>query len=164
MASADSLFPHANRVSGGHFSGGPSGPKPTKIKVTVEVTDQDYQGTTVLWEIDDLDSVSQDLNWPAPLQSGDKPQAYAIKDYPRFYTPPWGPTPIPEGVTVDPALKETNGYDFRNDQTGDTYLFVIGTTTDEWHASRTEFVKLTGPTPVLRECSNGRLACHCCRL
>ena len=158
MAAGNSLFPHANRVSGGHLSGGPSGPKPTKIKVTVEITDQDYQGTTVLYEIDDLDSVSQDLNWPAPLQSGDKPQAYAIKDYPRFYTPPWGPTPIPEGVTVDPALKETNGYDFRNDQTGDTYLFVIGTTTDEWHASRTEFVKLTGPTPVLRECSSRRLA------
>ena len=56
----------------------------------------------------------------------------------RFYTPPWGPTPIPDGVTVDPALAETNGYDFRNDQSGDTYVFLLGSDLTGWHAARTE--------------------------
>lgn len=54
------------------------------------------------------DANSQDLNylnWPAPL----KEKAYGIMDYPRFFVPSWGPTPIPSNETVDPALKETNG-------------------------------------------------------
>jgi hypothetical protein len=117
MASADGTK-HANdRTAGGKIGAGSGNtPKPTHIKVRVEVTDVAYQGTTVLWEIDDLDSVSQNLNWPPPITPGDKPQAYAIKDYPRFYTPPWGPTPIPAGVTVDPALKDTNGYEYAHKQ------------------------------------------------
>ena len=41
--------------------------------------------------------------------------------------------------------------DFRNDQTGDTYLFMIAESIEAWHSSRTEFVQLAGPTPVLPE-------------
>ena len=85
MAEGGAPKKHSNRVSGGAFGSPGSGPsKPTHIKVRVEVTDVAYQGTTVLWEIDDLDSVSQNLNWPPPITAGDKPQSYAIKDYPRF--------------------------------------------------------------------------------
>ena len=70
----------------------------------------------------------------------------------------WLQTPRPgarDGVTVDPALKDTNGYDFRNDQSGDTYLFIVHTTLDAWHASRAEFVKLAGATPVLPDFAFG---------
>lgn len=70
-------------------------------------------------------------------------------DYPRFYAPPWGTAPAPSGTTIDPALVQTNGYDFRNNVEGDTYIFLLGSTLDEYHASRAEFVKLAGPTPVL---------------
>ena len=65
---------HANRVSGGAFGSPGSGPskKPTNIKVRVEINPAypyPYPvGETVLWEIDDLDSVSQNLNWPAPVE------------------------------------------------------------------------------------------------
>ena len=43
---------------------------------------------------------------------------------------------------------ETNGYDFGNNQDGDTYVFLLGPTIASWHASRSEFVMLAGPTPV----------------
>jgi len=43
-----------------------------------------------LWSTADLTSTSARLRWPDPMQG----QAYAIKDFPRFYTPPWGPTPM----------------------------------------------------------------------
>ena len=78
--------------------------------------------------------------------------AYAIKDYPRFYAPEWGPAvPIPdaEKAKVDPALIATNGYDFTNDQDGDTYVFLLGNDLGAWHAARNAFITLTGPTPVL---------------
>jgi hypothetical protein len=31
-------------------------------------------------------------------------------DFPRFFVPAWGPTPIPAGAPIDPALNHTNGY------------------------------------------------------
>ena len=43
---------------------------------------------------------------------------------------------------------ETNGYDFGNNQDGDTYVFLLESTIASWHASRSEFVMLAGPTPV----------------
>ena len=67
----------------------------------------------VLWRVDDLSSVAQDLNWPAPNTA----TAYAIKDFPRFHAPPWGPTPMPtDAHKLDPGMgpSETNGYDFSN--------------------------------------------------
>jgi hypothetical protein len=148
MAAASGKRAAADRVVGGDIPDGGGGKNtPTHIKVTV--TDKASKAT--LWATDDLDTVSQNLNWPSP---GNK-TVYAIKDYPRFYTPPWGPTPIPAGVTVEPALAQTNGYDFRNDMTGDTYLFLIDGTLDAWNAARTEFVQLAGPTPVLPDFAFG---------
>ena len=47
------------------------------------------------------------------------------------------------------------GYDFRNDQSGDTYLFLVDSAIDAWQASRAEFVKLAGPTPVLPDFAFG---------
>ena len=37
-----------------------------------------------------------------------------------------GTAPVPAGTTVDPALVQTNGYDFRNNVAGDTYVFLLG--------------------------------------
>eukprot|EP01052_Picozoa_sp_SAG31_P010297 SAG31_NODE_560_length_14088_cov_10.467010_6_plen_351_part_00 len=147
MSHASGKRPAQDRVVGGDIPEGGDVSKPTNIKVTV--VSKLTQAT--IWQIDDLDGVSQNLNWPSPGNA----TVYAIKDYPRFYTPAWGPTPIPEGVTVDAALKQTNGYDFRNDQTGDTYLFFIDASLTSWHASRKEFVDLAGPTPVLPDFAFG---------
>jgi hypothetical protein len=107
-----------------------------------------------LWSTADLTTTSARLRWPDPLQS----QAYAIKDYPRFYVPPWGPTPIPESqkASVDPALLNTNGYDFRQNVDGDTYVFLgLGETMEGWAAGRREFIRLAGPTPVLPDWAFG---------
>jgi hypothetical protein len=99
------------------------------------------------------------LHWPSPLAQS----AFALIDYPRFHAPAWGPMPAPPSA-LDPALNQTNGYDFRNsvghvtededgrrvlDFAGDTYIFLLGDTLPSWQASRAEFVKLAGPTPVL---------------
>ena len=77
------------------------------------------------------------LHWQPPVTQ----RSYALVDRPRFYAPPWGATPIPEkwegvSVNVDPKLRETNGYDFRNNVDGDTYVFLLGDTMSSWQASR----------------------------
>lgn len=126
--------------------GGTIGPKPTPTFISATV----YSPTgESLWSITDLDLVDQNLAWPAPLQN----VAYAIKDYPRFFVPSWGPTPAPPDV--DPALFNTSGYDFRNDQTGDTYVFLLGTTMSDWHDARKAFITLTGPTPLVPDFAFG---------
>lgn len=91
------------------------------------------------------------LHWPSPLAS----KSYAIVDYPRFFTPEWAVGPIPPSAKVDPALVETNGYDFRNNVNGDTYIFLLGDDLDSWNNARGEFVKLAGPTPVLPDYAFG---------
>jgi hypothetical protein len=109
------------------------------------------------------------VSWPAP---GAGKIGYAFEDSPRFYAPPWGPTPIPSGAKVDPKLVPTNGYDFTNNVKGDTYIFLFPntgtsadaaaaatttTTTDlsAWHASRRDFLTLTGPIPLLPDYAYG---------
>eukprot|EP01062_Namystynia_karyoxenos_P067703 TRINITY_DN6172_c0_g1_i1.p1 TRINITY_DN6172_c0_g1~~TRINITY_DN6172_c0_g1_i1.p1 ORF type:complete len:851 (+),score=211.04 TRINITY_DN6172_c0_g1_i1:93-2555(+) len=84
------------------------------------------------------------LHWPAPLAA----RAYALLDFPRFYVPEWGPEPAPSGQRLDPALVATNGYDFRNNVRGDTYVFLLGNDSAGWQAAREEFIALTGPTPA----------------
>ena len=44
------------------------------------------------------------------------PGAFALRDFPRFLVPAWGATPAPP--TVDPALRNTSGYDKRNEPLG----------------------------------------------
>jgi hypothetical protein len=56
---------------------------------------------------------------------------------------------------VPPELADTNGYDFRNNMDGDTYVFVLGNTTDTWHASRKEFLSLSGPVPLVPDYAFG---------
>eukprot|EP00038_Savillea_parva_P031202 m.83735 g.83735 ORF g.83735 m.83735 type:complete len:895 (+) comp9559_c0_seq1:81-2765(+) len=112
--------------------------------------------TPCFWDKDaktcqNLNAQANLLHWPSPLAT----KAYGIMDYPRFYTPPWGTAPAPTGTTVDPALVPTNGYDFRNNVAGDTFVFLLGDTIDTYHASRAEFVKLAGPTPVLPDFAFG---------
>jgi hypothetical protein len=113
------------------------------------------------------------LHWPSPPGSADgELLAYSLTDSPRFFVPEWGPTPIPSNTTIDPGLVATNGYDFRNepslvsaDNGYDTYIFLLGSfssgtgnsnnnlyvapSLESWHASRVEFLVLTGPTPLL---------------
>ena len=64
---------------------------------------------------------------------------------------------MPCPLQVDPALLPTNGYDFRNNVNGDTYIFLLGDGVgiDGWHASRRDFVKVAGPTPVLPDYAFG---------
>jgi len=102
-----------------------------------------------VWQGNLETNVSSWLQWPAPLSA----QVYAIKDYPRFYVPPWGPSPA--SSSVDPALASTNGYDFRNDMDGDTYIFLLGTDLNGWHQSRKEFIMLTGATPLVPDFAFG---------
>ena len=105
--------------------------------------------TKVVWSSHDLTSVSARLHWPDPLQA----PAYAIKDYPRFFVPPWGPTPIPQSHTsnVDPALVATNGYDFRQNVDGDVYVFLGLETMEGWAAGRADFIALGGGRCVAPE-------------
>ena len=66
-----------------------------------------------------------------------------------------GPTPLPINAAIDPALRATNGFDFRNEQDGDTYIFLLGDSLDSWYASRAEFISLTGSTPLLPDFAFG---------
>ena len=121
-----------------------------KTGIAASVTSPDGE---LLWYTEDLATVDQNLNWPSPMNS----TAYAIKDFPRFFVPAWGAAPVPdsEKSRLDPALAHTNGYDFRINSNGDTYVFLLGATLDTWWAARREFVKLTGPTPVLPDYAFG---------
>jgi len=85
------------------------------------------------------------LHWPSPLTQ----QSYALVDYPRFFVPEWGTVPIPSGETVDPELIRTNGYDFRNNVPGDTYVFLLGSSLQSYQSSRSEFLRLAGECPLL---------------
>ena len=114
--------------------------------------------------------MEQNLIWPAP--SARAVASFAIKDYPRFFVPEWGPTPPPAQALarMEPQLLATNGYDFTNDVDGDCYIFLLDasgnttaavTTTESpaallgWHAARLAFTALTGPTPLLPDYAYG---------
>eukprot|EP01050_Picozoa_sp_SAG11_P010128 SAG11_NODE_998_length_6237_cov_22.378299_4_plen_957_part_00 len=107
-----------------------------------------------LWDRGKCSELNQEtkpnlLHWPAPLTSS----AYALTDYPRFYVPQWDLKPAPE--TVEPELRATNGYDFRNNVEHDTYIFLLGDTLPLWRSSRQEFIELAGETPVLPDFAFG---------
>jgi hypothetical protein len=87
------------------------------------------------------------LHWPDPLAA----KAYLLTDFPRFHVPYWGPTPH----TPIPNFATTNGYDFTNNQFGDSYIFLLGNSLSSWFHSRSEFVNLVGPTPVLPDFAFG---------
>lgn len=93
------------------------------------------------------------LFWPSPLEKA----AYAIEDFPRFFLPEWGPTPMSpaEKRIVNPATLATNGFDFRNNVNGDTYCFLLGADLTSWHSARQEFNLLSGSTPILPDWAYG---------
>ena len=77
----------------------------------------------------DRNSVKNLLHWPAPLSA----LSYAITDSPRFFMPEYGAVPWEVvGASVTPDLRSTNGYDFRNNVHGDTYIFLLGKDVDGW--------------------------------
>eukprot|EP00935_MAST-01C_sp_MAST-1C-sp1_P000812 g812.t1 len=92
------------------------------------------------------------LHWPSPLE---KP-AYTIEDFPRFFVPEWGPSPMPSSES---ALKSTNGYDFTNNIKGDSYVFLLSKAgkpdVQTYHTARHDFVRLAGGTPVLPDFAFG---------
>lgn len=105
-----------------------------------------------IWSSPDLRGVNNTLWWPLPLET----RAVAIKDYPRFHVPAWGAAPPPPGRTVTPpALAATNGYDFTNNVDGDTYVFLMADSLEDWYAARRQFLRLTGPTPLLPDWAFG---------
>ena len=125
---------------------------PSGISASVRAAALPGGATAVpLWAAASLARVNTTLWWPSPLESA----AYAVADGPRFVVPPWGAAPAPPNATVDPALLHTNGYDLRNDVEGDTYVFLLGGDLAGWHASRREFLALTGPTPPLPDWAFG---------
>jgi len=87
------------------------------------------------------------LQWPSPLGAS----SYVVTDFPRFHVPEWGPTPH-QGNT---PFESTNGYDYTNNQNGDFYIFLLGSTLDSWFSSRSEFVNLVGPTPIIPDYAYG---------
>jgi len=87
------------------------------------------------------------LYWPSPMSA----KAYALADFPRFFTPQWGAAPAPAGS----AYAETNGYDFSNNVAGDTYVFALGSTLDDYATARKAFVDLVGGTPLLPDFAYG---------
>jgi len=91
------------------------------------------------------------LHLPAPLEQS----TYALVDFPRFYAPPWGATPIPDAAAVDPALISTNGYDFRTNVNGDTYVLLGLDTLDGYNAARAELSTLIGSCPLLPDFAFG---------
>ena len=138
-------------------------------------------GKNLLWNAKNTGNASQVapnmLHWPSPpagssssssssnsnsnsnsnSSSSSSPSpspAYAFEDRPRFHVPEWGPTPTNTSA-IAPELVATNGYDFTNDVAGDTYVFLLGNTLDEWWSSRAEFLTLTGPTPLLPDFAYG---------
>ena len=103
-------------------------------------------------------TVLNNLNWPAPGTA----VGYAFEDRPRFFAPEWGPTPIPDGTKVDPDLVATNGYDFRNDISGDFYIFLFpetesagGEPNAAWNAARQECLGMIGSAPLLPDYAYG---------
>mmetsp|Transcript_46842 Transcript_46842/g.102419 ORF Transcript_46842/g.102419 Transcript_46842/m.102419 type:complete len:871 (+) Transcript_46842:27-2639(+) len=98
------------------------------------------------------------LHWPPPHAA----QSYALADHPRFSVPSWGVAPAcpiddkqPCWITVDPGTRPTNGYDFRNNVDGDTYVFLLGTGLEGWGLARAAFAKLAGPVPLLPDFAFG---------
>ena len=124
------------------------------VRATMNVTIATPEGR-VLWQGANTGNASKvsanHLHWPSPLAAA----AYGFEDRPRFHVPPWGPTPIPPGMSVDPSLLPTNGYDFTNDVAGDTYIFLLGDDLHGWWRSRGDFLTLTGPTPLLPDFAFG---------
>ena len=99
------------------------------------------------------------LHFPSPASS----DGYCLTDFPRFFVPTWATTPIPATATVDPALRATNGYDFRNNVNGDAYVFLP--TTAGYTAARAAFVKLAGGCPLLPDFAYGTvrlMPARCC--
>jgi len=127
-----------------------------QVRITGNPTAPDFMvldpnGGVLFDSVAESGEMSGLLHWPPPL----KAKSYGLMDYPRFYVPPWGPTPIPSGAKVDPALLATNGYDFRNNVKGDFYIFLLGNSLASWSASRKEFLKLAGPCPVIPDFAFG---------
>ena len=93
------------------------------------------------------------LRWPSPTAE----TSYALVDQPRFFVPSWGPTPMPkEEILKNPDTVNTNGYDYTNNVAGDTYVFLFSDKTlNSWHASRKEFLTLTGEVPLLPDFAFG---------
>lgn len=85
------------------------------------------------------DAELENSKWlPGPA---DKTEAWWFADTPRLIPPPWGLTPAPSD-TEHPA---TSGWDLDNNAP-DVYVFVPG---DDYRRLRRDFLKLTGPTPMV---------------
>jgi hypothetical protein len=143
---------YSNRVSAAHrwFGCIAAGCMPT---ITQVVISDRVSGVALYAQNRPLTPDQSHLHWPAPNVASSS--AYSFMDFPRFYVPPWGPTPIPAGQPVDPALVHTNGYDYRNNVYGDQYVFLLGSSLASWAAARQSFIKVFGSTPLLPDFAYG---------
>ena len=102
------------------------------------------------------DDASAPFNFPAPsdpLFTDRQGGVFALRDSPRFLVPEGGAVPQPF-ANLDPALKNTSGYDIRNDA-DDVYLFVARRGNDSYTRLTANFLKLTGPVPLLPDYAFG---------
>lgn len=80
----------------------------------------------------------------APLSApGAMPPAWILPDIPRLVPSEWGAT-VPPASCVE--NKETSGWELAN-QAADLYVFIPAS--DNYAAFRQEFLKLTGPVPLV---------------
>jgi hypothetical protein len=121
--------------------------------ITTVVVADAATGTPLYTQTQALAPTASRLHWPAPNVAAQT--SFALMDFPRFFVPAWGPTPIPAGAPIDPALNRTNGYDYRNNVYGDQYVFLLGASLGEWAAARRSFVAVFGATPLLPDFAFG---------
>lgn len=153
------------------------GPQGFEDRKTLTVVNRDWQGiplktekkdgkvvlTTSAYQVEipdgakDLDGVilrsasgeelhtvsNEDLKFGFLPTPSAMPKAWVLPDVPRLVPPPWGFTSAPDSCTKN---RETSGWDDQN-QAQDLYLFVPPQ--GDYAAFRKEFLKLTGPVPLV---------------
>ena len=110
-------------------------PSPTALAVLLK----DVAGN-IIYTTKSMAAVPGKLSGPEPATVNSS-TVLAISDSPRFVPPPQGATPPASGSSPD----KYSNFDVLNNAP-DLYLFLASTS---FAAMRAEFLKLTGPVPVL---------------
>jgi len=101
-----------------------------------------YSQGTLVYRVPD--QLPNDFTYPDPGSMG---KGFAMPDKPRLIPPAWGATSIPPGAlsSTDP-LYNTSGWDTNNNAM-DVYVFIEAGR--GYAGVRQEFLRLTGPIPML---------------
>lgn len=136
----------------------PPPPPPPQMAITIT----SKTSGKLLWNGTGPHAVSIEPTYPTPadLYASEQPTVYAVRDGPRFVPPSWGITPAPNDYN-GPFIN-TSGVDTRFADGKDMYFFVVtdapqGTQEllKQYENFRSEFYKLTEPTPALPDWAFG---------